>query len=52
MRTPEELEQVEALVIPGGESTTMSKLAVDFGLIEPLRRSRKAGMPMYGSCAG
>ncbi len=52
VRTVEDLGAVEALVIPGGESTTMSKLAVDFGLIEPLRKARASGMPMYGSCAG
>jgi 5'-phosphate synthase pdxT subunit len=52
VRTVEDLGQVQALVIPGGESTTMSKLAVDFGLIEPLRKARESGMPMYGSCAG
>jgi 5'-phosphate synthase pdxT subunit len=48
----ERLEAVDALVIPGGESTTMSKLAVADGLLEPLRSARSAGMPMYGSCAG
>jgi 5'-phosphate synthase pdxT subunit len=52
VRTVEDLAAVDALVIPGGESTTMSKLAVDFGLIEPLRKARGSGMPMYGSCAG
>jgi 5'-phosphate synthase pdxT subunit len=52
VRDARELAAVEALVIPGGESTTMSKLAVDFGLLEPLRAARGAGMPMYGSCAG
>jgi len=46
------LEHVDGLVIPGGESTTMSKLALRDGLMEPLRRCRGAGMPMYGSCAG
>ena len=46
------LSSVDALVIPGGESTTMSKLAVIDGLMEPLRDARRAGMPMYGSCAG
>lgn len=46
------LMSVDALVIPGGESTTMSKLAVIDGLMEPLRDARRAGMPMYGSCAG
>ena len=52
VRTVEQLSAVDALVLPGGESTTMSKLAVDFGLIEPLRKARASGMPMYGSCAG
>jgi 5'-phosphate synthase pdxT subunit len=52
VRTSEELVSVDALVIPGGESTTMSKLAVTFGLIEPLRARVSQGMPVYGSCAG
>lgn len=47
-----DLARVDALVIPGGESTTMSKLAIADGLIEPLREARRGGMPMYGSCAG
>jgi pyridoxal 5'-phosphate synthase pdxT subunit len=52
VRRPEELAEVDALVIPGGESTTMSKLAVDFGMLEPVRARIKTGMPAYGSCAG
>ncbi|WP_455357988.1 pyridoxal 5'-phosphate synthase glutaminase subunit PdxT [Streptomyces sp. SYSU K21746] len=52
VRRPEELAEVDALVIPGGESTTMSKLAVLFGLLEPLRERVRAGMPVYGTCAG
>jgi pyridoxal 5'-phosphate synthase pdxT subunit len=48
----EDLRVVQALVIPGGESTTMSMLALRDGLMEPLRAARSAGMPMYGSCAG
>lgn len=52
VRTVDDLAAVDALVIPGGESTTMSKLAVDFGLLEPLRDARASGMPIYGSCAG
>lgn len=48
----EDLRSVHALVIPGGESTTMSMLAVRDGLMEPLRAARSEGMPMYGSCAG
>jgi 5'-phosphate synthase pdxT subunit len=47
-----DLHRVDALVIPGGESTTMSKLAIADGLLEPLREARVGGMPMYGSCAG
>jgi pyridoxal 5'-phosphate synthase pdxT subunit len=52
VRTVEELDGVDALVIPGGESTTMSNLALRWGLMEPLRRSVRSGMPAYGSCAG
>ncbi len=52
VRRPAELESVEGLVIPGGESTTIGKLAVSFELIEPLREAVAAGMPAYGSCAG
>ncbi|WP_043263525.1 pyridoxal 5'-phosphate synthase glutaminase subunit PdxT [Streptomyces sp. CT34] len=52
VRRPEELAEVDGLVIPGGESTTMSKLAVVFGMLEPLRAFVKAGRPVYGTCAG
>jgi pyridoxal 5'-phosphate synthase pdxT subunit len=52
VRRPDELAEVDALVIPGGESTTMSKLAVEFDLLEPVRDRIKTGMPAYGSCAG
>jgi 5'-phosphate synthase pdxT subunit len=52
VRRPEELAEVDGLVIPGGESTTISKLAVLFGLMEPLRARVRAGMPVYGTCAG
>lgn len=52
VRRPAELARVDALVIPGGESTTISKLAVEFGLLEPVRDRIRAGMPAYGSCAG
>jgi len=47
-----DLASVDGLVIPGGESTTMSKLALADGLMEPLRDARRSGLPMYGSCAG
>ncbi len=52
VRRPEELDDVDALVIPGGESTTISKLAVEFGLADPIRKRLADGMPAYGSCAG
>ncbi|MEV2253699.1 pyridoxal 5'-phosphate synthase glutaminase subunit PdxT [Streptomyces sp. NPDC050147] len=52
VRRPEELAEVDGLVIPGGESTTISKLATLFGLAEPLRARVRAGMPVYGTCAG
>lgn len=52
LRRPEELDAVEGLVIPGGESTTMDKLVRAFGLQAPLRDRIAAGMPVYGSCAG
>ncbi|UOY02805.1 pyridoxal 5'-phosphate synthase glutaminase subunit PdxT [Blastococcus sp. PRF04-17] len=52
VRRPEELAAVDGLVIPGGESTTMVKLADRFGLLEPLRAAVHEGLPAYGSCAG
>ncbi len=52
VRRPGELDAVDGLVIPGGESTTISKLATAFGLLEPLRRRVRDGLPVYGSCAG
>jgi pyridoxal 5'-phosphate synthase pdxT subunit len=52
VRRPAELDTVDALVIPGGESTTMHKLAAAFDLDEPLRKRLGAGMPAFGSCAG
>ncbi|MGH3341586.1 MAG: pyridoxal 5'-phosphate synthase glutaminase subunit PdxT [Carbonactinosporaceae bacterium] len=52
VRRPAELEAVDALVLPGGESTTVGKLLRAFELLEPLRARVGAGMPVYGSCAG
>jgi 5'-phosphate synthase pdxT subunit len=52
VRRPEELDRVDALVIPGGESTTMWRLARTFELLDPLRKRVEQGMPAYGSCAG
>jgi pyridoxal 5'-phosphate synthase pdxT subunit len=52
VRRPEELADLDGIVLPGGESTTMGKLAVAFGVLEPLRALVAAGQPAYGSCAG
>jgi 5'-phosphate synthase pdxT subunit len=52
VRRPTEVEQLDGLVIPGGESTTMDKLVRAFDLQEPLRRRIAEGLPVYGSCAG
>ena len=52
VRRPEELAAVDGLVLPGGESTTIVKLADRFGLLEPLRTAVRDGLPAYGSCAG
>ena len=52
VRRPEELAEIDALIIPGGESTTIALLAESFGLIEPIRERITTGMPVYGSCAG
>lgn len=52
VRRPDELDMVDGLIIPGGESTTMWKLAVTFELAEPLRKRISSGMPAFGSCAG
>jgi 5'-phosphate synthase pdxT subunit len=52
VRRPAEVDEVDGLVIPGGESTTMDKLLRAFELAEPLRKRLATGMPAYGSCAG
>ena len=52
IRLPEDLSGIDALIIPGGESTTIGKLATRFGLIEPLRVLINGGLPTYGTCAG
>ncbi len=52
VRRPTELAEVDALVLPGGESTTIDKLTRAFDLREPLLDRIKHGMPVYGSCAG
>ena len=52
VRRPRELDEVDGLVIPGGESTTIDKLLRAFDLQRPLRERIAAGLPVYGSCAG
>lgn len=52
VKTAEQLSSVDALVIPGGESTTIGKMSVRFGLLDPLRSAVDRGLPVYGTCAG
>ena len=52
VRRPGELAGLDGLVMPGGESTTISKLARIFDLLEPLRQAVKDGLPVFGTCAG
>jgi pyridoxal 5'-phosphate synthase pdxT subunit len=52
VRRPEELGGLAGIVLPGGESTTMDKLARAFGVRDPLREALRAGLPAFGSCAG
>jgi 5'-phosphate synthase pdxT subunit len=52
VRLPEELKQIDALIIPGGESTTIARLLAAFQLLEPLQALLAAGLPAWGTCAG
>ena len=52
VRRPAELEGLDGLVLPGGESSVIDKLARAFGLFEPLREALRGGLPAYGTCAG
>ena len=52
IRLPAHMDGIAGLIIPGGESTTIGKLLVNAGLLEPLRLAVKKGMPVYGTCAG
>ncbi len=52
LRLPAHLEGLAGLIIPGGESTTIGKLLVLSGLLDPLRQEMSGGMPVYGTCAG
>ena len=52
VRRPTELDEIDGLVIPGGESTTIGRLATLYGLIDPLRKHLRSGLPAFGTCAG
>jgi len=52
VRLPQDLADVDGLIIPGGESTTIGKLAVTYGLIEPIKQMADEGKPIWGTCAG
>ncbi|MEP7189305.1 MAG: pyridoxal 5'-phosphate synthase glutaminase subunit PdxT [Roseiflexaceae bacterium] len=52
VRLPKHLEQVDRLIIPGGESTTIGKLLVMYKLLDPIRERAQHGMPLWGTCAG
>ncbi len=52
VRTPKQLASIRGLVIPGGESTTIAKLARIFDLFDPIREAISAGLPVFGTCAG
>ena len=52
VRTPDELACIDALIIPGGESTTIGRLATIYGLMDPIRSRIADGMPVFGTCAG
>jgi 5'-phosphate synthase pdxT subunit len=52
VRLPEHFDRLDGLIIPGGESTTIGKLAVEYGLLEPIREMAGAGKAIWGTCAG
>ncbi|MFD2758943.1 pyridoxal 5'-phosphate synthase glutaminase subunit PdxT [Gulosibacter faecalis] len=52
VRTPDELDGIEGLVLPGGESSTIDKLSRTFGVAEPIRGLIADGLPVFGTCAG
>lgn len=52
IRSPEQLDGIDRLIVPGGESTTIGMLMVIDGLLEPIRERARAGMPLWGTCAG
>ncbi|MDU1909978.1 pyridoxal 5'-phosphate synthase glutaminase subunit PdxT [Fusobacterium sp.] len=52
IKTKEQLEDVDGIILPGGESTAMGKLLRDFNILEPLREKIKNGFPVFGTCSG
>ena len=52
VRVQGDLEELDGLIIPGGESTTMSRLMMDFGLLDPIKKLAEGGFPVLGTCAG
>src|SRR5919204_6665205 len=52
VRTPRDLQDLDGLIVPGGESTTIGKLLVAYGLEEPIRQQAEHGLPVWGTCAG
>src|SRR4051812_4470372 len=52
IRLPEQLDSVEGLIIPGGESTAIGKLLVNWGLLDPIKERAASGFPVWGTCAG
>jgi len=52
VRTPTDLHDLDGLIVPGGESTTIGKLLVAYGLEEPIREAARDGLPVWGTCAG
>ncbi len=52
VRLPEHLDGLQGLILPGGESTAIGKLMVEYGLLEPIRARARAGFPLWGTCAG
>jgi 5'-phosphate synthase pdxT subunit len=52
VRLPKHLDQVDRLIIPGGESTAIGKLLALYNLLEPVRERARRGMPLWGTCAG
>ncbi len=52
VRTPRDLDDLNGLIVPGGESTTIGKLLVAYGLEEPITSAARGGLPVWGTCAG